>query len=84
MHNQELKFLWLCFVIHVFLINCVTRFVQARKLQERGWQPRWFQKDDDGCYGYVGGYWEAREKENWGDIPNIFGDSDDSPPHMLE
>ncbi|GAB2225251.1 hypothetical protein Droror1_Dr00006042 [Drosera rotundifolia] len=33
---------------------------QARKMQESGWEPRWFQKDEDGCYRYIGGYWEAR------------------------
>lgn len=47
--------------------------MQARKLQERGWQPRWFQKDEDGCYRYTGGYWEARDKHNWEGIPDIFG-----------
>ncbi|XP_072981711.1 oxysterol-binding protein-related protein 1D [Typha angustifolia] len=50
---------------------------QARKLQEKGWQPRWFRKDtEDDCYRYVGGYWEAREKGKWDGIPNIFGQSD--------
>ncbi|XP_062158030.1 oxysterol-binding protein-related protein 1D isoform X2 [Alnus glutinosa] len=52
---------------------------QARKLQERGWQPRWFQKDEDGCYRYMGGYWEARDKRNWDGIPDIFGQSSDFP-----
>lgn len=52
---------------------------QARKLQERGWQPRWFQKDEEGCYRYMGGYWEAREKKNWDGIPDIFGQSSDLP-----
>ncbi|XP_031476243.1 oxysterol-binding protein-related protein 1D isoform X1 [Nymphaea colorata] len=47
---------------------------QARKLQEGGWQPRWFKKDkEDGCYRYVGGYWEARAKRQWDGIPDIFG-----------
>ncbi|XP_027096883.1 oxysterol-binding protein-related protein 1D-like isoform X2 [Coffea arabica] len=57
---------------------------QARKLQERGWQPRWFQKDEDGCYHYVGGYWEAREKRNWEGIPNVFGQRNDLSPHVIE
>ncbi|KAL3501095.1 hypothetical protein ACH5RR_035544 [Cinchona calisaya] len=57
---------------------------QARKLQERGWQPRWFQKDEDDCYRYVGGYWEAREKQNWEGIPNIFGQFNDLPPNVVE
>ncbi|KAL5552724.1 hypothetical protein UlMin_040125 [Ulmus minor] len=50
---------------------------QARRLQERGWQPRWFQKDEDGCYRYKGGYWETREKKKWDEIPDIFGQSCD-------
>ncbi|KAK4779638.1 hypothetical protein SAY87_015744 [Trapa incisa] len=50
---------------------------QARKMQERGWQPRWFRKDEDGCYRYLGGYWEAREHKNWDGIPDIFGQTVD-------
>ncbi|KAK6252427.1 hypothetical protein QUC31_014147 [Theobroma cacao] len=57
---------------------------QARKLQERGWQPRWFRKDEDGCYHYIGGYWEAREKRKWDGIPDIFGQSSDSPSYLVE
>ncbi|KAL0004401.1 hypothetical protein SO802_011962 [Lithocarpus litseifolius] len=57
---------------------------QARKLQERGWQPRWFQKDEDGCYRYMGGYWEAREKKNWNGISDIFGQSSDLPSCSAE
>lgn len=52
---------------------------QARRLQEKGWQPRWFSKDDDDSYRYVGGYWEAREKGNWDGIPDIFGQRSASP-----
>nr|XP_025622645.1 oxysterol-binding protein-related protein 1D isoform X2 [Arachis hypogaea]XP_029152022.1 oxysterol-binding protein-related protein 1D isoform X2 [Arachis hypogaea] len=52
---------------------------QARKMQERGWQPRWFQKNEDGSYRYKGGYWEAREKHSWDGIPDIFGQSCDLP-----
>ncbi|XP_077227459.1 OSBP(oxysterol binding protein)-related protein 1D isoform X2 [Tasmannia lanceolata] len=53
---------------------------QARKLQEQGWQPRWFKKNkDDDCYQYVGGYWEAREQNQWDDIPDIFGHTDTPP-----
>ncbi|KAK4399665.1 Oxysterol-binding protein-related protein 1D [Sesamum angolense] len=52
---------------------------QARKLQDRGWKPRWFQKDEDGCYHYMGGYWEAREKQNWDEIPDIFRQHCDFP-----
>ncbi|KAE8805350.1 oxysterol-binding protein-related protein 1D [Hordeum vulgare] len=52
---------------------------QARRLQERGWQPRWFRKDEDDSYCYLGGYWEAREKGIWNGIPHIFGQSSASP-----
>ncbi|KFK43589.1 hypothetical protein AALP_AA1G145900 [Arabis alpina] len=45
---------------------------QARRLQEKGWKPRWFEKDEEGNYRYVGGYWEAREKKDWDRITNIF------------
>ncbi|KAI5079641.1 hypothetical protein GOP47_0005120 [Adiantum capillus-veneris] len=45
---------------------------QARKLQERGWQPRWFCKND-GNFVYRGGYWEAREQKNWSLCPDVFG-----------
>ncbi|XP_027925735.1 oxysterol-binding protein-related protein 1D isoform X2 [Vigna unguiculata] len=57
---------------------------QARKMQERGWQPRWFKKDEDGCYRYIGGYWETREKNNWDGIPDIFGQSCDLPSCSTE
>lgn len=58
--------------------------LQARKLQERGWQPRWFRKDEEGCYRYVGGYWEARKKANWEEIPDIFGQTIDLPPSTVD
>ncbi|GFY88196.1 OSBP(oxysterol binding protein)-related protein 1D [Actinidia rufa] len=58
---------------------------QARKLQERGWQPRWFSKDkEDGSYRYVGGYWEARERGNWEGIPDVFCHDTESPPCVIE
>ncbi|XP_021615961.1 oxysterol-binding protein-related protein 2A isoform X4 [Manihot esculenta] len=47
----------------------------SRKLQERGWKPRWFQREgEDGPFRYGGGYWEAREQGNWEGCPNIFGE----------
>uniref|UniRef100_A0A0D6QY67 PH domain-containing protein n=1 Tax=Araucaria cunninghamii TaxID=56994 RepID=A0A0D6QY67_ARACU len=47
---------------------------QARNLQEKGWQPRWFRKEDgQGTYRYIGGYWEAREQCNWDSCQDIFG-----------
>lgn len=67
----------LFFLEHV--CNLCLIQIQARKMQERGWQPRWFQKDDDGSYRYKGGYWETREKNNWDGIPDIFGQSCDLP-----
>ncbi|CAH8252157.1 unnamed protein product [Arabidopsis lyrata] len=45
---------------------------QARRLQEKGWKPRWFEKDEEGNYRYLGGYWEAREKKDWDRITDIF------------
>ncbi|KAF8411816.1 hypothetical protein HHK36_004375 [Tetracentron sinense] len=47
---------------------------QSRKMQERGWKPRWFAKEKGSdSYHYTGGYWEAREEENWDSCPDIFG-----------
>ncbi|CAN1235763.1 Oxysterol-binding protein-related protein 1C [Linum perenne] len=47
---------------------------QSRKMQESGWKPHWFAKDNGSpSYRYVGGYWEAREKGNWDSCPDIFG-----------
>ncbi|XP_059633635.1 oxysterol-binding protein-related protein 1D [Cornus florida] len=58
---------------------------QARRLQEQGWQPRWFRKDkEDGCYRYIGGYWEAREARNWEQISDIFDQSSDSSLLCME
>ncbi|KAL6512070.1 Oxysterol-binding protein-related protein 1C [Orobanche gracilis] len=50
---------------------------QARSMQERGWKPRWFAKDEGSdAYHYIGGYWEAREQGNWESCPDIFGQID--------
>ncbi|XP_020237570.1 oxysterol-binding protein-related protein 1C [Cajanus cajan] len=47
---------------------------QARKMQESGWEPRWFARDKaSGTYHYLGGYWEARNQGNWNSCPDIFG-----------
>ncbi|KAG7016516.1 Oxysterol-binding protein-related protein 1C [Cucurbita argyrosperma subsp. argyrosperma] len=47
---------------------------QARKMQERGWKPRWFAKEKGSdTYRYIGGYWEAREQGKWDSCPDIFG-----------
>ncbi|XP_028766107.1 oxysterol-binding protein-related protein 1C-like isoform X2 [Neltuma alba] len=50
-----------------------TRQRQARRMQEKGWKPRWFVKDKDGIYRYAGGYWEARDKGIWESCPDVFG-----------
>jgi oxysterol-binding protein 1 len=56
------------------------RRLQARKMQESGWKPRWFQRDsEDGTYRYVGGYWEAREQRPWVGCNDIFGNLSSSP-----
>ncbi|KAF7840184.1 oxysterol-binding protein-related protein 1B-like [Senna tora] len=48
---------------------------QARKMQQKGWSPKWFEKEkDSNTYRYIGGYWEARENGNWESCPDIFGD----------
>eukprot|EP01018_Ginkgo_biloba_P035127 Gb_34620 [translate_table: standard] len=47
---------------------------QSRKLQERGWQPRWFRKEKGkDTYQYIGGYWEAKEQKKWESCHDIFG-----------
>ncbi|KAK1422162.1 hypothetical protein QVD17_25084 [Tagetes erecta] len=47
---------------------------QARKMQERGWKPKWFAKDKSSdTFVYTGGYWEAREQAKWESCPDIFG-----------
>ncbi|XP_020592556.1 oxysterol-binding protein-related protein 2A-like [Phalaenopsis equestris] len=51
----------------------------STKLQEDGWKPRWFKREnEEGTYRYVGGYWEARELNKWDECPNIFGESSNS------
>ncbi|XP_042431636.1 oxysterol-binding protein-related protein 1B-like isoform X1 [Zingiber officinale] len=48
---------------------------QSKKLQENGWKPRWFLRDcENGTFHYIGGYWEAREKKEWVDCTDIFGE----------
>lgn len=47
----------------------------STKLQEDGWKPRWFKRESEqGTYRYLGGYWEARELNQWEGCPNIFGE----------
>lgn len=49
--------------------------LQSRKLQERGWKARWFNREgENGAFRYVGGYWEARKQGKWEECPNIFGE----------
>ncbi|CAN6283989.1 unnamed protein product [Urochloa humidicola] len=56
-----------------------TRQRMARKMQENGWKPRWFQRGEDGTFRYVGGYWEAREQMKWDGCNDIFGNLAISP-----
>ncbi|CAI9095897.1 OLC1v1031932C3 [Oldenlandia corymbosa var. corymbosa] len=52
-----------------------TRQRMSRKIQEHGWQPKWFKRDgEEGTFRYSGGYWEARELGNWDGCPSIFGE----------
>ncbi|KAH6792706.1 binding protein 2A [Perilla frutescens var. hirtella] len=51
-----------------------TRQRMSRKLQEHGWKPRWFKRDGEGPFHYIGGYWEAREQAKWDGCPDIFGE----------
>ncbi|XP_051119509.1 oxysterol-binding protein-related protein 2A-like [Andrographis paniculata] len=51
-----------------------TRQRMSRKLQEDGWKPRWFRRDGEGPFYYIGGYWEAREQGKWDGCPDIFGE----------
>ncbi|XP_044508728.1 oxysterol-binding protein-related protein 1C-like isoform X2 [Mangifera indica] len=47
---------------------------QARKMQERGWKPRWFAKEKSSeTYRYIGGYWEAKEKDGDGRLEECPG-----------
>eukprot|EP01018_Ginkgo_biloba_P014602 Gb_04474 [translate_table: standard] len=54
---------------------------QSRKLQERGWQPRWFRKEKgQDTYQYIGGYWEARDESKWDVCHDIFGQASPDAP----
>ncbi|XP_075522907.1 oxysterol-binding protein-related protein 2A isoform X4 [Primulina tabacum] len=50
----------------------------SRKLQEHGWKPRWFKRDSESTFRYVGGYWEARELGKWDGCSDIFGEVNES------
>ncbi|XP_073055760.1 oxysterol-binding protein-related protein 2A-like isoform X2 [Primulina eburnea] len=50
----------------------------SRKLQEHGWKPRWFERDSESTFRYVGGYWEARELGKWDGCSDIFGEVNES------
>nr|POE78938.1 oxysterol-binding protein-related protein 2a [Quercus suber] len=59
--------------------------ILARKMQENGWRPRWFQKEsDNGPFHFVGGYWEARQQGKWDECPNIFGEFNEDLVDPLE
>lgn len=53
--------------------------IQSRKMQENGWEPRWFRKEGEtGTFLYTGGYWEARAVGTWDGCANIFGEFQES------
>ncbi|KAK4425491.1 Oxysterol-binding protein-related protein 2A [Sesamum alatum] len=56
----------------------------SRKLQEHGWKPKWFQRDGEGAFHYVGGYWEARQQTKWDGCPDIFGEISQELINSLE
>ncbi|KAL9401203.1 hypothetical protein Peur_005052 [Populus x canadensis] len=56
----------------------------GKEIAGKGVAPRWFRKDEDGCYCYKGGYWETRQRKNWDEIPDIFGQSADSSSGLVE
>ncbi|KAF8697880.1 hypothetical protein HU200_035374 [Digitaria exilis] len=61
-------------------LNELTPELKARKMQESGWKPRWFQRgSEDGTFRYVGGYWEAREERKWDGCNDIFGNLSGNP-----
>eukprot|EP00252_Welwitschia_mirabilis_P011313 TRINITY_DN25449_c0_g1_i3.p1 TRINITY_DN25449_c0_g1~~TRINITY_DN25449_c0_g1_i3.p1 ORF type:complete len:725 (+),score=130.78 TRINITY_DN25449_c0_g1_i3:86-2260(+) len=54
----------------------------AYTLQQKGWQPRWFTRENNrSTFVYAGGYWEARENSNWEGCPDLFGQE---TAHMTE
>ncbi|KAG6396960.1 hypothetical protein SASPL_143120 [Salvia splendens] len=61
-----------------------TRQRMSRKLQEHGWKPRWFERDGEGPFRYIGGYWETREKGTWNGCPDVFGEITEDPMNFLE
>ncbi|KAI4371440.1 hypothetical protein MLD38_019675 [Melastoma candidum] len=47
----------------------------SRKIQESGWEPRWFRREgEEGPFRYTSGYWESGEQTRWDGCPNIFGE----------
>ncbi|GJM91416.1 hypothetical protein PR202_ga07781 [Eleusine coracana subsp. coracana] len=64
-------------------LNELTPGLKARKMQESGWKPRWFQRDrDDRTFRYIGGYWEARDMRKWVGCNDIFGNSLSNSPKL--
>jgi oxysterol-binding protein 1 len=56
---------------------------QSKSIQEDGWKPRWFKKDDkEDSYHYLGGYWEAKDQNNWYGCRDIFKDLSDEYANM--
>ena len=50
---------------------------QLKEFEESSYSPFWFHKQFDPCtntmaYKYKGGYWEAKSKGNFPNVPDIF------------
>lgn len=68
------------------------REAQAQAASEAGrpvevYKPVWFEYTEDehsdgGIYVYKGGYWEAKEKQDWALCPKLYLDSAESPPTL--
>ncbi|CAJ1928387.1 unnamed protein product [Sphenostylis stenocarpa] len=57
----------------------------SRKIQEKGWKPRWFRREgENGTFRYIGGYWEARELGSWDGCPDIFGEFNEESADPIE
>lgn len=63
----------------------VLFFMQSRKMQENGWEPKWFRREgENGTFRYTGGYWEARSLGSWDGCPDIFGEFHESIADPLD
>ena len=71
-------------LLHLALTRWFFYWWQSRKLQEHGWKPRWFERDGEGPFRYIGGYWETREQGTWNGCPDVFGEITEDLMNSLE